>query len=379
MFNPIKYIKQLFGNTLYYPGCLTKYVLKDIGSNYMAILKSANVNYIMIDKEFCCGSPIINAGYYKDFDKLADDNISVFKKYGVSKILFNCPSCYYTFSKLYDNKLNDFSLEHMSTFILDLIERKKLKLMKVKMDAVYHDPCHLGRSCDMYDEPRALLRVIGVNVVELDRTKEDTRCCGGGGGLRNFDNDTSQNITKLTLDEINSKNIKYLITTCSMCYLQFKTVAEKYKYDIKIIELSQLIMELLKNESDVQSEETKIVFGLEKIKSDVPKTSLNKLQIEPEVTTDNNNNNNNNHNNNNVQNKIKDSKDQLNIEIKEIAPDFESVIVEELQKDETQNAKEKQISKRLQNKNSKISKKVIKTEKEKKMNELVEKYKTYDC
>ncbi|MGC8812542.1 MAG: heterodisulfide reductase-related iron-sulfur binding cluster [Candidatus Aenigmatarchaeota archaeon] len=70
------------GNILYYPGCLTKFVAKELGENYRKILRSIGIDFIELkDLEFCCGSPALNAGYKEDAKNLAEKNFKVFKEH----------------------------------------------------------------------------------------------------------------------------------------------------------------------------------------------------------------------------------------------------------------------------------------------------------
>jgi Fe-S oxidoreductase len=57
--------KMNFGNTLYYPGCLTHHVLPDIERNYEKILRMLGIDFIFLPGFNCCGSPVKNAGYKK--------------------------------------------------------------------------------------------------------------------------------------------------------------------------------------------------------------------------------------------------------------------------------------------------------------------------
>lgn len=217
-------------NTLYYPGCMTKYVLKDLEKNYAEILRKLDIEFIMLKElEFCCGSPVINAGFPKDFNNLISKNLESFKQHGISRIITNCPGCYSTFSKNYDIKV-----EHITQVIWKNIE--KLKLKSFNEQITYHDPCHLGRHSDIYDEPRYILKALDFEVIESNQTRENTLCCGAGGGLRNNAPKISSKIAKLRIKDIKTKK---LITSCPMCYHHLKENAPK---DVEVLELSQVLL-----------------------------------------------------------------------------------------------------------------------------------------
>ncbi|MBL7148422.1 MAG: (Fe-S)-binding protein [Nanoarchaeota archaeon] len=200
-------------NVLYYPGCMTKFVLKDKQDNYKKILEKLGIEFIMLkDEEFCCGSPVLNAGYEKDFENLKNKNLNLFKKYGVSKIITNCPGCYSMFKDFYGLKV-----EHISQTIFN--NRKKLKKKFHEEDISYHDPCHLGRYSKIYDEPREVLKLRGINLVEFDSNREYASCCGAGGGLRNNVPNLADGIAKNVLKQCKTEK---LVTTCPMCYYHFK-------------------------------------------------------------------------------------------------------------------------------------------------------------
>ncbi len=66
---------------LYYPGCLTKGVLKEQFENYKEIFNRLGVDFVLLsDDEVCCGLPVLNSGHKKDARKLAKKNFDIFKK-----------------------------------------------------------------------------------------------------------------------------------------------------------------------------------------------------------------------------------------------------------------------------------------------------------
>ena len=119
------------GKTLYYPGCLTKGVLKKQFENYKEIFNRLNIDFVMLsDEENCCGLPILNGGYKKDARKLAKKNFDLFKVKGITRILTNCPSCYHTFKEIYPTLVRDWDIEveHATVAILRALEKRKIKL-----------------------------------------------------------------------------------------------------------------------------------------------------------------------------------------------------------------------------------------------------------
>ena len=86
----IEFIKKLGSDTLYFPGCLTKEILKKEFENYKKIFNILGVDYVLLpNEEFCCGLPVFNAGYKKDARKVAQKNLETFKKHNITKIITN--------------------------------------------------------------------------------------------------------------------------------------------------------------------------------------------------------------------------------------------------------------------------------------------------
>jgi len=216
-----------FGNVLYYPGCLTKFAAPDLEKNYKQILDMMNIDYIEIPDFYCCGSPVIKAGYDADFQNLIDKNAEVFRKYSIKKIITGCPSCSVIFKKYYDIRV-----EHIIITIAKNLDKIKARH---EGDITYHDPCHLGRKGNIYNAPRKILTHLGFNLVEMKDNKENSMCCGAGGGLKSNAPKLSNKIAKLRLKQVKTKK---LVTTCAMCYLHLKENAK----GIEVMELSQLLV-----------------------------------------------------------------------------------------------------------------------------------------
>ena len=53
-----------------------------------------------------------------------------------------------------------------------------LALKGLELTVTYHDPCDLGRHCEIYEEPRETIRKIAPNFVEMPHHHVDALCCG---------------------------------------------------------------------------------------------------------------------------------------------------------------------------------------------------------
>ncbi len=226
-----RWLDKLSGsNTLYYPGCVTEYVLPDVAQRYETLLRRAGVDFIVLSGEtFCCGSPVKRAGYTADFEDLKRNNLQVFERFSVRKIITNCPGCYHTLK-------HDYGLEvHHAAQVLAAHLPPEGSAAREAQDAqliTYHDPCHLGRWSGIYDQPRRLLVEAGWQVTELPDNREHSLCCGAGGGVKSNFPELADAIARQRLAQVDSGR---LCTPCPLCYLHFKGNAG----EVEVLEFSQ--------------------------------------------------------------------------------------------------------------------------------------------
>ena len=218
------------GKNLYFPGCLTKGALKEELENYKQIFNKLGIDFVMLpNDEVCCSLPVLNAGYKKDAKKLAQKNLDLFKKYGVGRIITNCPSCYHTFKTVYPELVKgwDIEVEHVTQVILKSLKEKiKNYSFEEKEVVAYHDPCHLGRYEGIYDEPREIIHLLGGEIKEMTHNKENSLCCGGGGGVRANFRELATSIAKLRVSEM-SKDSEKIISPCGLCFKNLQSATNK--------------------------------------------------------------------------------------------------------------------------------------------------------
>jgi len=216
------WMKSFGTNTLYYPGCLTKGVLKENFENYKFIFNKLGMDFIMLsEEEVCCGLPVVNAGYKKDAKKLAKKNLEIFKAHKIKKIVTNCPSCYHTFKDIYPELLPEWKkegieVEHATVTILNLLKKRKFRTDIEPEIVSYHDSCHLGRYCRIYDEPRKVIEMLGGKIIEMKHNRENSLCCGAGAGIRANFPETAKDIAKIRVKDMPERAGK-IISACGLC------------------------------------------------------------------------------------------------------------------------------------------------------------------
>ena len=217
---------------LYYPGCLTKGVLKEEFENYKEIFNRLGIDFVMSSEgEVCCGLPVLNAGYRKDAKKLAVKNLKLFREKGIDKIVTNCPSCLHMFNDVYPKLARDWDIvaEHATVTICKRLRKLRLQVAGSRLQeevVAYHDPCHLGRYSGIYDEPREVVELLGGKIIESRFNREGALCCGGGGGVRaNFEK-LAKGVAMSRVESFD-KDVKKIISPCGLCYANLKSASDK--------------------------------------------------------------------------------------------------------------------------------------------------------
>jgi len=212
---------------LYFPCCIPVYdpIIQRVARATVNILKKADVDFgILGVKETCCGESVRKAGNESLFQSLAQTNISVFVEAGVHTIVTTSPHCYHTFKNEYPEFEGNFEVIHFSQYLAQLIKEGRLKFTKeLHKKVTYHDPCYLGRHNDIYDEPRQVLESIpGLELVEMVDSRENSLCCGGGGGRIWMETKKEERFSDLRIEQAVEAGASVLAVSCPYCMLNFE-------------------------------------------------------------------------------------------------------------------------------------------------------------
>ena len=237
---------------LYFPGCYLCYDprLKKVAKATATILTRAGVDFgILGTEENCCGESIRKTGDEEVFKRLARDNIKTFIDHGVKKILVSSPHCYHTFKNEYPEFMVDFEVVHISQYLFELMNEGRIELTKGYAKKVtYHDPCYLGRHNGIYDEPReALKKIAGLELIEMPDSREDSLCCGGGGGRIWMETPKGERFSDLRLEQAVGIGAEVLVTSCPYCIANFEDsrLTLDVTENIEIKDIMEIIQEVI--------------------------------------------------------------------------------------------------------------------------------------
>jgi Fe-S oxidoreductase len=245
----VKIIGEAATETLLYVGCAPSYDprVQSVSAALVKILQKADLDFgILGKKESCCGNEIRRMGEQALFKKLVKDNTNLFKKSGIKRIITISPHCFNAFKNEYPDL--DIPVQHYTQVVAELIETGKLKMSKaLNFPATYQDPCFLGKQNQIFDEPRKILTSIpGLEFAEMDRSKQRSLCCEGGGGRMWAEGGTEGTRNgAIRIQEAVALGAKVLATSCPFCLLTFEDAVKISGSADQIVvkDISELIAE----------------------------------------------------------------------------------------------------------------------------------------
>jgi heterodisulfide reductase subunit D len=230
--------------TLFYAGCLPSYLVKDAATYSYLVLKRLGVDFMMFEDEGCCGTYIYESGEVAKAIDYFSKNTERFKEMGIKKVIAPCNGCFKCFKYFYPEALGsiDFEVFHVVEIIYDRLRERPDMLRKINREITYHDSCRLGRAEGITQEPRDILKWCGASIKELPDNRENTPCCGSGGGIRSAFRDLSFDIAKNLLDKTPTAE---LVSPCPFCTFNLSYTAKKAAPEKNVVYIAKMIWESL--------------------------------------------------------------------------------------------------------------------------------------
>jgi len=237
---------------LYYVGCIGSY---DVRGNRIAralgevLLRSGLSFGILGSEENCDGNEVNLLGEKGLFELLATENIQKFKKLSIKKIVTLSPHAYNVLKNEYPRYGGNFQVKHYTQLLRDLIRDKKIDVSKgINARVAYHDPCFLGRHNEEYDAPREILQSIpGIELVEMERNRENSFCCGGGTGnfYTDFLHGGGNSPSRIRIREAYDTGAQILAVACPACMTMLDDAVKTEGLDKKLAvkDISEIVRE----------------------------------------------------------------------------------------------------------------------------------------
>lgn len=265
----------------FHAGCRLSYdeELSKVAKAAVTLFKNAGVDIgIMGKEENCCGGRAYEIGYKGEFSKYATNNIEAWTNAGVKTVVTSCSDGYWAFKRLYPEMGCKIEVLHTVELIERLIKEGRLKFTKTIPKLVtYHDPCHLGRQGEpyipwkgvekriygqmlvheprkprfngangIYDSPRTIINSIpGLELVEMERIRENAWCCGAGGGVIDTYPDLCSWTVTERIEEARATGAEAIVTACPWCERNFIDAIEKSDIKMKVYDIMEVVQQAI--------------------------------------------------------------------------------------------------------------------------------------
>ncbi len=209
-------------DVLYWVGCLTTFDedKRQIATDLIGVLDKCGIDFGLLGKaEVCCGEPLRVCGDENAFQANARGQVEALNRRNFSTLLVSCPHCYNVLKNEFPQFGGAFNVVHHSELLRDLLRSGKLRPEKANGGkAVFHDPCYLGRYQGIFDAPREVIgKASGSLQVEMTNCRENSFCCGGGGGHFWMETKEGDRIDTMRIREAKEVNAETLVTGCPYC------------------------------------------------------------------------------------------------------------------------------------------------------------------
>jgi Fe-S oxidoreductase len=236
---------------LYWVGCAASYdpQAQKTARAVVQLLDHAGVDFAVLGKRECCtGDSARRGGNELLYRELADQNVATLNQVQPKLVIASCPHCMNSLANEYKQIGGDYKVMHHSEYLDSLVTAGKLQPERSDQSITYHDPCYLGRHNSVYDAPRNLLRILGSEVLELERSRSNSFCCGAGGAqFWKEEEPGTERISENRFKEVqrvlgNTTGEKTLAVGCPFCKSMLGSTPSK-EDGIAIKDVAELLLE----------------------------------------------------------------------------------------------------------------------------------------
>ncbi len=252
---------------LYWVGCAGSYDRRAlrVARAVVKLLKQAKVNFAILgSEEKCTGESARRLGDEFLFQELAQANIATLNKYKVRKILTHCPHCLNSLLKDYAQFGGCYEVVHHTQFLEGLLAEGRLVIDSAGVPPsqgnepaaeplTYHDPCYLARVNGIHQAPRQVLNFGAPHdhstanaLREMPRNRQNTFCCGAGGGRMWMEEEPKQRVSTVRAAEALATGAKTVAVGCPFCLTMMTDGVASQSESARVMDVAEILVERLK-------------------------------------------------------------------------------------------------------------------------------------
>ncbi|MHB8504550.1 MAG: heterodisulfide reductase-related iron-sulfur binding cluster [Acidimicrobiales bacterium] len=209
------------------------------------ILQRAGVDFgLLYDDERNAGNDVRRVGEEGLFEMLVEHNLAAFGRAQFQEIFTTDPHSFNTLRNEYPTFGLDVRVRHYTQVLADLLEEGTLGTRPLGLRVTYHDPCYLGRYNRVVEAPRRALRALGCELVEMPRNRDNTFCCGAGGGrIWMDDSQLKERPSENRIEEAATLGVERFVVACPKDFAMYSDAAKTtgHDADLTVCDLVQLV------------------------------------------------------------------------------------------------------------------------------------------
>ena len=183
-------------------------------------LQLAGLQFALLgEDETDCGDLARRLGDEAGFERLARQLITALATRQFRCIVTADPHLFHCLKNEYPALGAHYEVLHHTQLLAELLSQQRI-VARGTADAArvtYHDPCYLGRHAGEFAAPRAALKGIGIQIVEMAQHAERGRCCGGGGGAPFTDIPGRTRIPDIRIADARATGATVMAVACPQC------------------------------------------------------------------------------------------------------------------------------------------------------------------
>lgn len=239
-------------DVLYWVGCAGAYDARNqkVVRAMVKIMKEANLKFAVMRAERCTCESARRLGNEYLYQTATQENVENLSALSFKRIMTQCPHCFNTIKNEYPQFDGNYSVIHHTQLIAELIGNRQINpKQNVTETITYHDSCYLGRYNNIFEPQRDILKSLGANgnLVEMEQSKENGLCCGGGGGRMWLEENTGTRINNLRMQQVIDSHAKTVASACPFCMTMLDDGAKAKGVDEEIArkDIAELVAEAL--------------------------------------------------------------------------------------------------------------------------------------